>query len=72
MLPRISLASVNTLTSFAVMAKATVLDAKAVEDILSNSKLVLSVEVCRHGEREPDKVYDFTEDPAQNFSITDR
>ena len=30
-------------------------------------KLVLSVELARHGERSPDYIYDFTEDPSENF-----
>ena len=30
-------------------------------------KLLLSVEVCRHGERASNFIYDFTVDPYQNF-----
>ena len=32
-------------------------------------KLLLSVEVARHGERAPHYIYPFAEDPDQNFSV---
>ena len=35
-----------------------------------DQKLVLSVELCRHGEKIPSKVFDFTEDPNGNFYKT--
>ena len=75
MLPRFSLALSYTMAAFAGVVKASILDAEAADDIKSNSKLVLAVEVCRHGERGPDIIFDFTKNPEQNFksdrSLTD-
>ena len=36
---------------------------------LDEMKLLLSVEVSRHGERAPSKIFDFTVDPAANFQV---
>lgn len=34
-----------------------------------NLELRLAVEVTRHGERAPHYIFDFTEDPADNFQV---
>ena len=39
------------------------------DDIIDDRKLLLSVELTRHGEREPHYIYPFAADPEENFTI---
>ena len=39
------------------------------EIIDDNRKLLLSVEVARHGERAPHHIYPFAADPDENFTV---
>lgn len=59
----------SALASAAMLGPLQALEVNERVKVASDAKLLLTVEVARHGERAPNYIYDFAADPSENFSV---